>query len=195
MLNRIILIICVCVIATSCSSNNRKVQTVEPTTFISDPSLMPEGGEIIDFENFALGAVENPFKVSSAKFFSERGLGIASVNQWSANGSYVTENTLLPFSSSNFQSGGYKAISIKFDQPIRAVSLGWFDPNLANNRFQVYDSNGRLLTEGSPSTGKTGGSHAAYVGAVSKKPVISSIRVVPASDKEWYSIDNIHIVK
>jgi hypothetical protein len=163
---------------------------LERCAFITDPNQIVDAS-VVDFEDLAIGPAETPLRIGDLEFSAGHGLGIADVSRWSANGSLVYRKTLIPFSNGEFQASGYAPITIRFLTPVQGIGLGWFDPNSDGNRFEAFDSAGRLIVRGAPSLGPPGGSHAAFTGAAGPDCNISSVVVTPASSADWYSIDNV----
>jgi len=163
--------------------------------FISKPTELIGGNVVLDFENLPVGPVLNPMLLASLEFSAGPGLGIVDVSKWSANGTYVTRKTLLPFPSGAFMASGYTPLTIKPEKPVRGLGLGWFDPNEDKNRFEALDAAGNIVAAGSPMTGPTGGYRAAFVGVFGPDCAIASVRVIPASPDDWYSIDEIRVAQ
>lgn len=161
---------------------------------VTDPSAMNGAATVLDFESLPIGPAANPLTLGNVTFSCGSGLGIASVAPWGANGTEVSERTLLPFSSGDFQFGPpYTPITLTFATPVREIGLAWFDPNDPGNWFRAYDSGGALLGEGSPQLGTPGGCCAAFIGFVSATPAIKTVVVTPAHGDDVYSIDNVRV--
>jgi hypothetical protein len=164
------------------------------TVFVSVPPALLTDGSLIDFEAFGIGPAQNPLVIGAATLSAAPGLGIADVSAYGASGTEVAGNTLIPFATGSFPADGYSAISIKFATPVRAIGLGWFDPNLPDNWFRAFDQDDNLLVQGQPATGDSGGGTASFVGAVADCAAIARVEIAPSDSSDWYAIDNIRIV-
>ncbi|MGK7904369.1 MAG: S8 family serine peptidase [Hormoscilla sp.] len=89
---------------------------------------------------------------------------------------------------------GHKPITITFDSPVSEVGLGWYHAKSPSNIFQVFDRNGVLLGEVTPSplapSDEPGKHWAGFVGIKRANNDIAKAVVLP-DPEDWYVIDNV----
>jgi hypothetical protein len=167
------------------------VAGAEPLT---SESQMDPCALLTTFESLPIGVQPNPSTIDQLEYFTPgAGLGIASVAGFSANGTVVSDRSLLPRPQGVFGGDSYADMVMLLPVPAREIGLGWFDPNLAGNRLEVYSVTGALLESIDVPTFPPGGCCATFVGI--RRPTAEIVRVVVrvgASD-DVYGIDNVRV--